>query len=80
MRLQKSAQMETALSGNITQFGGDRAGISRQAALLVAFGVCSLSQVIGTALDVVTIGIKSTYRAGMQARFAVAVETGRSVG
>ena len=65
-----------ALGGDIPQFGRNRAGISRQAALLVAFGLWSLFQVIGTLLDGIAIGIKRSDRAGIQARFAFTVETG----
>ena len=65
--------MESALCGDICQFGGDRAGISSQTALLMAFGQWSLLQIIGTSLDGVTAGLKCPDRAGIQTGFSVTV-------
>ena len=76
VRLQKGLQMEAPLCSDIPQPGCNWAGISRQAALLVAFGPRSLLQIISTSLDGIAIGIKCSDRAGSQARFAVTVETG----
>jgi hypothetical protein len=76
LRLQKSAQVKTSLCGDITQMGGDRAGNSRQAALLVASGLRRLLQIIETTLDGVTSGIKRSYRTAVQTGFADAVQAG----
>jgi hypothetical protein len=76
LRLQKSAQVKTPLCGDVTQFGRNRAGISRQAALLVAFGLWRLLQVIEATLDRVPSDIKRSDRTAMQAGLAGAVQAG----
>ena len=76
VRLQKSAQMKTALGIEIPVFSGYRAGVARHATAPMTIGLRRVMQVFGAGIDGIPRDIEGIHRAGMQAGFGDTVEAG----